>query len=64
DADVLAENSGAEPGTVVRTDKAAIYVACGQGTLALKEVQIEGKKRMPVSAFLLGYHVKAGDILG
>ena len=64
DADVIAEESGAAPGTVVRTDKAAIYVACGQETLALKEVQIEGKKRMPVSAFLLGYHVKAGDILG
>ena len=64
EADVLDEQSGAAPGTVVRTDKAAIYVSCGQGTLALKEVQIEGKKRMPVSAFLLGYRVKAGDILG
>ena len=64
DADVLDEDPGADPGTVVRTDREAIYVACGRGVLALKEVQFEGKKRMPVSAFLLGCHVKAGDILG
>ena len=64
DADVLDEEDEEAPGTVVRTDKNTIYVRCGQGILAVREVQIEGKKRMPVSAFLLGNPVKAGDRLG
>ena len=64
DADVVEEESEDQPGTVTATDKKTIYVSCGQGILAVREVQIEGKKRMPVSAFLLGYPVKAGDRLG
>ena len=64
DADVVEEESEDQPGTVTATDKKTIYVSCGQGILAVREVQIEGKKRMPVSAFLLGYPVKAGDHLG
>ncbi|MDO5455935.1 MAG: methionyl-tRNA formyltransferase [Eubacteriales bacterium] len=50
-----------EPGTVAAKDKAAIYVNCGEGVLTLLEVQPEGKKRMAVQAFLLGYNVEAGQ---
>jgi len=35
----------------------------GEGVLAINEVQIEGKKRMPVRSFLLGYKVCPGDRL-
>ena len=55
--------AGAEPGTVVGTDKKAIYVACGEGTLALTEVQLEAKKRMSSQAFLLGVKVEPGQKL-
>ena len=52
-----------EPGTVAGTDKDTIYVNCGEGVLALKEVQYEGKKRMSVQAFLLGAKVGPGQKL-
>lgn len=52
-----------QPGTVAAVDKKRIYVQCGEGILALQEVQLEGKKRMPVQAFLLGTRVQAGETL-
>ncbi|HEY5675695.1 MAG TPA: methionyl-tRNA formyltransferase, partial [Myxococcales bacterium] len=40
-------------------------VACGGGTAwELLEVQPEGKKRMPASAWLSGARLKTGDRLG
>lgn len=54
----------APPGTVVRVEKDAFYVQTGEGILRLSEVQPEGKKRMAVKDFLLGYPVKAGEQLG
>ncbi len=50
------------PGTVIRVDKDAVYVQTGDGLLRILEVQPEGKKRMAVKDFLLGYPVKAGDV--
>lgn len=50
------------PGTVISVDKEKIYVQCGEGVLALREVQMEGKKRMSAQAFLLGTHIKSGEI--
>lgn len=50
----------AAPGTVISVDKKGIYVATGQGTLCLDEVQLEGKKRMAVSDFLRGYQIGVG----
>lgn len=64
EADVLAEESDAAPGTVVRVEKRRICVATGEGVLALGEVQLSGKKRMSVQAFLLGTPVKEGERLG
>lgn len=52
-----------EPGTVVRVDKDAFYVQTGKGVLEVLAVQPEGKKRMAVKDFLLGYPVKAGETL-
>ena len=36
----------------------------GEGLLKINEVQIQGKKRMPVKAFLLGHKVEEGTLLG
>ena len=41
-----------------------IYVQTGEGLLKINEVQIQGKKRMPVKAFLLGHKVEEGTLLG
>ena len=39
----------------IRTGKNLLAVKCADGWLQLTEVQLQGKKRMPASAFLLGY---------
>ncbi|MBO4913139.1 MAG: methionyl-tRNA formyltransferase [Butyrivibrio sp.] len=54
----------AAPGTVSFVTKDAIGVATGKGTLVLREVQLEGKKRMPVKDFLLGNKIEVGAKLG
>ena len=51
----------AEPGRIAAVDKKTIYVQCGKDLLGLTEVQLEGKKRMPVQAFLLGCRVREGE---
>ena len=55
---------GAEPGMVILVEKDAFYVQTGEGILKISAVQPEGKKRMAVKDFLLGYQVKEGEMLG
>jgi len=52
-----------EPGTVLRADKRGILVAAGEGAVLLCDVQLEGKRRMPVRDFLLGYAIPPGTRL-
>lgn len=56
----VTEESG-EPGTVTSVDKAGFTIACGQGSLKIKELQLEGKKRMAAGDFLRGYQIKPGQ---
>ena len=58
------QSKDAQPGTVIRVDKDAFFVQTGKGVLRIREVQPEGKKRMAVKDFLLGYPMKQGDALG
>lgn len=53
-----------KPGVIYTIGKDSIDVVTGKGLLRIKSIQLEGKKRMEVSAFLLGYKLNAGDILG
>lgn len=64
EAEVLEENSDLAPGTIARVDKEAFYVQTGDGMLKVCALQIPGKKRMQADAFLRGYQVKDGEILG
>ena len=61
-ADEQAVVKDAPPGTIVRVDRDAFYVQTGKGLLKIKAVQPEGKKRMAVKDFLLGYPVNAGEL--
>lgn len=56
-------DSGAKAGTIVSLKKDEIAVQTGKGILLLQEVQLEGKKRMPVDAFLRGYQLEKGVLL-
>ena len=49
-----------EPGCIYKVTKDSMCVQTGDGALSLKEVQLEGKKRMEVDAFLRGNQVEEG----
>ncbi|MCA1765349.1 MAG: methionyl-tRNA formyltransferase [Desulfobulbaceae bacterium] len=44
----------AEPGTVLRADREGMLIATGRDALLIKEVQLEGSRRMEVGPFLQG----------
>ena len=52
------------PGSIIAVDKKSFTVRCGVGALQVYNLQLEGKKRMDTSAFLLGYEIEAGMQLG
>ncbi len=54
----------AEAGTVVAVYKDSFVIKTGEGLLRVTEIQLEGKKRMSVKDFLLGYKLAAGQKLG
>ena len=58
------EEGPAQAGTVTKVEKDAFYVKTGKGELKVTQVQLEGKKRMSVKDFLLGYALKPDTILG
>lgn len=63
DADVLEEEYPGQPGEIIKAEKDRILVKAGKGALALREVQLEGKKRMETEAFLRGYPLSQGTVL-
>lgn len=54
----------AAAGEVVEIRKDAFVVKTGEGLLVIRELQLEGKKRMTADAFLRGYPVAEGARLG
>ncbi len=52
------------PGRVVRADKHGVLVSAAQGGVLLREIQLEGKKRMSARDFLLGHPIAAETALG
>lgn len=53
-----------ESGTITEVTKHGFKVQTGKGRLAIKSLQIPGKKRMEADAFLRGYHIETGTKLG
>ena len=51
----MALESPAEPGTVLTDGKNYLAVATADGAISIKDLQLAGKKRMDVKAFLLGF---------
>jgi methionyl-tRNA formyltransferase len=53
------------PGEIIEAKGDGFVVACGKNTgLRVHELQIEGKRRIPVRDFLNGTKVQAGEMLG
>lgn len=63
-AKVVSEENEYATGCIIRVGKGEMLVQTGNGVLSLLEVQLEGKKRMEVDAFLRGYQVEEGTFLG
>ena len=53
----------AAPGTVLLADADGLLVACGDGTIRIREVQPAGKRRMAVAEWARGRSIAAGDVL-
>ena len=56
EAYVYMDDEPAAPGTVITDGKTYLGVACGHYTVRLLDVQLAGKKRMDIAAFLRGWH--------
>lgn len=54
------EGPAAEPGTVLSADADGVCIACGEGVLRVRELQLAGKKKLPASDFLRGASLSAG----
>ncbi len=52
------------PGTIVGATPKGLQVAAGGGYVYLKDVQLESKKRMPITDFLRGFRFVPGKRLG
>lgn len=63
-ASVLNEEAKGKTGEVLEFTKDEIRVKTKKGILCIKELQLEGKKRMTTEAFLRGFKVEKGSILG
>lgn len=61
--EVIHKDSPAAPGTLVRAERDGLLIATGHNMLLVREIQPEGKKRMPASAFLCGHSLQTGTVL-
>ena len=59
---VSPETCAAEPGRVIEASN-RLVVATGSGAIEILELQQQGKRHLPVSEFLRGYHMTTEDVL-
>jgi len=53
-------NGAAAPGTVVAADQEGVRIACGNGSLLVRELQLAGRKRLGAADFLRGCPLEPG----
>jgi methionyl-tRNA formyltransferase len=61
---IVCRKTGGAPGTVLRADPRGILVGAGGGGVLLREIQLEGKRRMEAADFLRGHAIEAGVTFG
>jgi methionyl-tRNA formyltransferase len=52
------------PGEILSAGRDGIEVACGEGSIIIHELQLEGKKRLSAAEFLAGCKLEPGTSLG
>lgn len=53
-----------QPGEVLGVDRDGLHIACAQGAVAIAELQLPGRKRLPAQALLAGFKLPRGTLLG
>jgi methionyl-tRNA formyltransferase len=56
-------SGGGEAGRVMGADRDGLLIACGEGAIAIAELQLPGGKRLAAKAFLAGHPVAVGTQL-
>jgi methionyl-tRNA formyltransferase len=51
------------PGTILDAAGDRLHLATGEGTLAITQIQAEGRRPMTAREFLAGHPLAAGEIL-
>jgi methionyl-tRNA formyltransferase len=60
---IISNRAKGKPGEIMRVDKHGVLVAAKVGGLLLREVQLEGKKRMHAAEFARGFNLPVGLVL-
>jgi methionyl-tRNA formyltransferase len=61
---VQSGSGSGNPGEVLNAGRDGIEVACGNGSIIIHELQLEGKKRLSATEFLAGCKLQPGKPLG
>ena len=57
------QGKGGKPGRVVSAVDEGLRIACGEGVLLIRELQLAGKKRLSAAEFLKGHPLSTDDML-
>lgn len=57
------DKTGVSPGEVMQISKEGIMVATGSGYIIVKELQLEGRKKLGAGEFIIGHKISVGDQL-
>ncbi len=57
------DTAGGKPGSIISADNNGVSIACGTGTLLVKELQLAGRKRLAAADFLRGCPLEPGLLL-
>jgi methionyl-tRNA formyltransferase len=60
---MVGDTSDAVPGTILEAQGDRLHVSAGGGVVAIREIQVEGKRPMSVREFLAGHALAAGERL-
>jgi methionyl-tRNA formyltransferase len=62
--EVVHQSSTRRPGTLLRADREGLLIATGDSCLLIKDIKMEGKRRMSVADFLNGWSLEPGSVFG
>jgi methionyl-tRNA formyltransferase len=62
-AETSQETAEGLPGCVIAADKNGVCVACGSGSLRIRQLQLSGRKRLPAADFLRGCPLQVGAMM-